>query len=44
MVAGFEADFTINRLDYKVGTGQFADMGVIGRDVRIIVTLEALNK
>jgi polyisoprenoid-binding protein YceI len=43
MVAGFEADFTINRLDYKVGTGQFADMGVVGRDVRIIVTLEVLN-
>lgn len=43
MVAGFEADFTINRLDYKVGTGQFADMGAIGKDVRIVVTLEALN-
>jgi polyisoprenoid-binding protein YceI len=43
MVAGFEADFTINRLDYKVGTGQFADMGVVGRDVRIVVTLEVLN-
>ncbi len=43
MVAGFEADFTINRLDYKVGTGQFADMGAIGKDVRIVVTLEVLN-
>ncbi len=43
MVAGFEADFTINRLDYKIGTGQFADMGVIGKNVRIIVTLEVLH-
>ncbi len=43
MVAGFEADFVINRLDYHVGTGQFADMGVVGKDVRIVVTLEALN-
>ena len=43
MVAGFEADFTINRLDYKVGNGQFADMGVIGKEVRIVVTLEVLN-
>ncbi len=43
MVAGFEAEFTINRLDYKVGTGQFADMGVIGKDVRIVVTLEVLS-
>ncbi len=43
MVAGFEAEFTINRLDYGVGNGKFADMGVVGRDVRIIVTLEVLN-
>lgn len=44
MVAGFEADFTINRLDYNVGTGKFADMGAIGREVRIVVSIEALNK
>ncbi len=43
MVAGFEADFTINRLDYNVGTGKFAAMGVVGKDVRIVVTIEALN-
>ncbi len=43
MVAGFEADFTIDRLDYKSGTGQFASMGAISKDVRIIVTLEVLN-
>ena len=43
MVAGFEAEFAINRLDYNVGNGQFAKMGVVGNEVRIIVTLEALD-
>ena len=43
MVAGFQAEFTINRLDYGVGNGKFADMGVVGRDVRVMVTLEVLN-
>jgi len=41
-VAGFEAEFSINRLDYNVGTGQFAKMGVIGEDVHILVALELL--
>ena len=43
MVAGFEAHFTINRLDYHVGSGKFADMGVVGKDVNIVVTIEALH-
>jgi len=42
-IAGFEAEFAINRLDYNVGNGQFAKMGVVGNEVRIIVTLEALD-
>ena len=42
-VAGFEAEFTINRLDYNVGTGKFAEMGVIGEEVSIVVALEVLN-
>ena len=37
-VAGFEARFSINRLDYNVGTGKFLEMGVIGNEVDIIVT------
>jgi len=44
MVAGFESRFTINRLDYHVGTGKFADMGVVGKDVNIVVTVEALHE
>lgn len=43
IVAGLEATLTINRLEYHVGTGQFAEIGVVGRDVDIIVTLELLR-
>ena len=43
MVAGFEADFTINRLDYNVGDGKFYEMGVIDKDVRIFIALEVLK-
>ncbi len=42
-VAGFEGEFTINRLDYNVGDGKFAEMGVIGEEVSIIVALEMLR-
>ena len=43
-VAGFEASFTINRLDYHVGTGKYYDMGLIDKDVNILITLELLKK
>ena len=43
-VAGFEAAFSINRLDYNVGNGQFASMGVVGETVRILVALEVLKE
>ncbi|MFO7931354.1 MAG: YceI family protein [Desulfosalsimonas sp.] len=42
-VAGFEAEFTINRLDYNVGNGKFAKMGVVGKEVNILVALEILR-
>ncbi|MFP4159596.1 MAG: YceI family protein [Desulfobacterales bacterium] len=42
-VAGFEAEFTINRLDYNVGTGKFAEMGVVGEEVNILVALEIIK-
>ena len=44
LVAGFEAEFNINRLDYHVGTGKFYDMGLVDKDVRIFVTLELLKE
>jgi polyisoprenoid-binding protein YceI len=43
MVAGLEAEFTIDRLDYGVGDGKFFKMGAIGKDVHIVVTLEVLK-
>ena len=43
-VAGFEAEFSINRLDYNVGTGTFAQMGVVGKEVHILVALELLQE
>jgi polyisoprenoid-binding protein YceI len=43
MVAGFETRFSINRLDYGVGTGKFHEMGVIGDKVDILITIEVLK-
>lgn len=42
-VIGFNGWVTIDRLAYKVGTGKFAEMGVVGKDVEIFVSLEALS-
>jgi polyisoprenoid-binding protein YceI len=43
IVSGFETRFTINRLDYHVGSGKFSQMGVAGKDVDITVSLEMLR-
>ncbi len=43
MVAGFEARFSIDRLEYGVGTGKYFDMGVIGNRVDILIALEVLK-
>ena len=43
MVAGFDTRFKINRLDYHVGDGKFYKMGVVGKDVDILITLELLR-
>lgn len=42
-VIGFNGGVTIDRLAYKVGTGKFAEMGVVDKDVDVFVTLEALS-
>jgi polyisoprenoid-binding protein YceI len=44
VVAGFETRFTLNRLDYHVGSGKFYQMGVAGKDVDITVSLEMLRE
>lgn len=43
-VAGFEARMTIDRLAYHVGGGKFYDMGVVGKDVEVLITLEVTRK
>ena len=43
-VAGFNGRVAINRLDHGVGSGKFYDMGVVGKDVDVFVTLELLSK
>jgi polyisoprenoid-binding protein YceI len=43
MVAGFETRFSIDRLEYQVGPGKYVEMGVIGRNVDILITLEVLK-
>ena len=42
-VIGFNGKVTIDRLAYKIGAGKFYDMGVVGKDVEIFVTLEGLS-
>ena len=43
-VAGFEAHMRIDRLAYHVGGGKFADMGVVGKTVDVLITLEVTRK
>jgi polyisoprenoid-binding protein YceI len=43
IVAGLEATLTLDRLTYGVGDGKFYKMGVVGKDVDILVTLELLR-
>lgn len=43
LTAGLDALLTIDRLAYNVGNGKFYKMGVVGKDVDILVTLELLR-
>ena len=43
-VAGFELSMTIDRFDYNVGTGKFLDLGVVGKYVDVVITLEVTRK
>lgn len=41
-VVGFNGTLTIDRLAYKVGDGKLYKMGVVGKDVEIFVSIEAM--
>jgi len=43
-VAGFNGKLTIDRLEYGVGNGKFYKLGVVDKDVEIVVGLEVLSK
>ena len=43
IVAGFDTGLTVDRLDYHVGDGKFYQMGVVGKNVDILVTVELLR-
>ncbi|WP_035238974.1 YceI family protein [Desulfobacter vibrioformis] len=42
MVSGFTTEFSLNRLDYHVGNGKYVKMGIVGENVHITITIEAL--
>ena len=42
-VAGFEGRLPLDRLEYHVGDGKYYKMGVVGKDVDILVSLEMLR-
>jgi polyisoprenoid-binding protein YceI len=43
-VAGFEARMTIDRLAYNVGSGKYVEMGVVGQEVEVLISIEVLRK
>lgn len=43
LVAGFEGRITIDRLEYNVGSGKYYEMGAVGKDVDILISLEMLR-
>jgi len=42
-VAGLDSRLMIDRLEYHVGDGKFYKIGVVGKDVAILITLELLR-
>jgi polyisoprenoid-binding protein YceI len=43
LVAGMEARMKIDRMEYGVGNGKFLKMGVVGKEVDVLVTLELIR-
>lgn len=43
-VVGFNGQLSLDRLEYAVGDGKYYKMGAVGKDVEILVTIEALRE
>jgi len=41
-VAGFNGTITVDRLAHGVGNGKFHEMGIVGKDVEVFVSIEVL--
>lgn len=44
LVAGFDSNLVLDRLEYKIGSGTFYKAGVVDKDVEILVSLEVMKK
>lgn len=44
VVAGFEARMMVDRLAYHVGSGKFHQMGVVGKDVKVLISVESTRE
>jgi polyisoprenoid-binding protein YceI len=40
VVGGFETRFKIDRFDFNVGTGKFYKLGVVGKEVDVLISME----
>lgn len=44
IVAGLDAGFTLDRLAFHVGDGKFYNMGAVGKDVDVLITIEMMPR
>ncbi len=44
MVAGFKAHLTLDRLQYNVGNGKYYQMGALGKEVFVTISMELTRK
>ena len=42
-IAGFDSEYTLNRLEYNVGSGKYYKLGQVGKDVTITLHFELLG-
>ena len=42
-VVGFNGSFVVDRLALAVGSGKFYEMGIVGKEVEVFVSLELLS-
>lgn len=44
LLTGFDSEFTLNRLEFGVGTGKFFNQRMVGDKVRVLISVEAVGK